>query len=138
LTTDINILQLSKEEDDAFKSIWEFVWRRLYFFLKLKWTWEGLVFEGTQCNFPRAGSASLPIHSVCDISTKSESQSYFTTGGLTPVSSSWRQAPWDPWPVFFQLNTCGYSPYVTSSLTRGWFCHLHLLLVLASVVILRS
>jgi hypothetical protein len=25
LTTDINILQLSKEEDDAFKSIWEFV-----------------------------------------------------------------------------------------------------------------
>jgi hypothetical protein len=21
---------------------------------------------------------------------------------------------------FFELNTCGYSPYVTSSLTRGW------------------
>jgi hypothetical protein len=38
----------------------------------------------------------------------------------------------------FQLNTCGYSPYVTSSLTRGWVCRLQLLLVLVSAVILRS
>jgi hypothetical protein len=38
----------------------------------------------------------------------------------------------------FQLNTCGYRPYVTSSLTRGWVCHLQLLLVLANAVILRS
>jgi hypothetical protein len=38
----------------------------------------------------------------------------------------------------FQLNTCGYSPYVTSSLTRGWVCRLQELLVLASTVILRS
>jgi hypothetical protein len=38
----------------------------------------------------------------------------------------------------FQLNTCGHSPYVTSSLTRGRVCHLQLLLVLASAVILRS
>jgi hypothetical protein len=37
------------------------------------------------------------------------------------------------------MNTCGYySPYVTSSLTRGGVCRLQLLLVLASVVILRS
>jgi hypothetical protein len=28
----------------------------------------------------------------------------------------------------FQLNTCGYSPYVTSCLTRGWVCRLQLLL----------
>jgi hypothetical protein len=34
----------------------------------------------------------------------------------------------------FQLNTCGYSPYVTSSLTTGWICRLELLLVLASRV----
>jgi hypothetical protein len=40
--------------------------------------------------------------------------------------------------MFFQLNTCGYSPYVTSSLPRGWVCRLHLLMVLASSVILRS
>jgi hypothetical protein len=33
--------------------------------------------------------------------------------------------PWDPRPVFFfQLNTYGYSPYVTSSLTGGWVCNL--------------
>jgi hypothetical protein len=38
----------------------------------------------------------------------------------------------------FQLNTCDYSPYVTSSLTRGWVCRLQLLLVLASADILRS
>jgi hypothetical protein len=38
----------------------------------------------------------------------------------------------------FQLNTCVYNPYVTSSLTRGWVCRLQVLLVLASAVILRS
>jgi hypothetical protein len=35
------------------------------------------------------------------------------------------QAPWDSPPDFFfflQLNTCGRSPYVTSTLTRGWVC----------------
>jgi hypothetical protein len=37
-----------------------------------------------------------------------------------------------------QLNTCGYSPYVTSFLARGWVCRLHLLLALAIAVILRS
>jgi hypothetical protein len=39
---------------------------------------------------------------------------------------------------FFQLNICGHSPYVTSSLTRGWVCSLQLLLALSSAVILRS
>jgi hypothetical protein len=38
----------------------------------------------------------------------------------------------------FQLNTCGYSPYVTSFLTTEWVWRLQLLLVLASAVILRS
>jgi hypothetical protein len=38
----------------------------------------------------------------------------------------------------FQLNICGYSPYITTSLRRGWVCRLQLLLVLASAVILRS
>jgi hypothetical protein len=38
----------------------------------------------------------------------------------------------------FELNTCCNSPYVTSSLTRGWVCRFQLLLVLASAVILRS
>jgi hypothetical protein len=36
------------------------------------------------------------------------------------------------------LNTCGHSPYITSSLTRGWVFHLQLLLALASAFILGS
>jgi hypothetical protein len=41
------------------------------------------------------------------------SQSYFTTGGLPPISSFWRQTPWDSQPAMvFQLNTCCPSPYV--------------------------
>jgi hypothetical protein len=35
-------------------------------------------------------------------------------------------------------NFGGYSPYVTSSVTRGWISRLQMLLVLASTVILRS
>jgi hypothetical protein len=65
----------------------------------------------------------------------SQSQSYFTTGGLPPISSSRRRAPWDsrPEPFFLsQLNTCGLSTYITSSVMRGGVCHLQLLLVLAS------
>jgi hypothetical protein len=42
--------------------------------------------------------------------------------------------PWDSRPeTFFQLNTCSYSPYVTSSLTRGWVCLLWVCLALSSV-----
>jgi hypothetical protein len=40
--------------------------------------------------------------------------------------------------LFFQHNTYGHSPYVTSSLMRGCVCPLQLLLVLASAIILRS
>jgi hypothetical protein len=38
----------------------------------------------------------------------------------------------------FKLNTCEYSPYVTSFLMRGWAWCLKLLLGLASTVILMS
>jgi hypothetical protein len=38
----------------------------------------------------------------------------------------------------FKPNTCVYSPYVTSTLTRERVCRLHLLLVLGSAVILGS
>jgi hypothetical protein len=37
----------------------------------------------------------------------------------------------------FQLNTCGYSPYVTSFLTIGYVCRLQLLLGHVSAVMLR-
>jgi hypothetical protein len=39
-----------------------------------------------------------------------QSHSYFTTGNLPPISSSWRQAPWDSRPeILFQLNPSGQS-----------------------------
>jgi hypothetical protein len=40
--------------------------------------------------------------------------------------------------IFFclQMHTCSRSPYVTSSLTRGWVCRLELLLAPASAIIL--
>jgi hypothetical protein len=56
-------------------------------------------------------------------------------------SVAWWQAPWDSRPAIlrsFQPNLCGYSPYVTFSLTREWVSHFQLLLALASAVILRS
>jgi hypothetical protein len=67
------------------------------------------------------------------------SQSYFTTGGLWPISWSWRHIPWNSRAaIFFQLHTYGYCPCVTSSLMSGWVCRLRSLLALASAVILRS
>jgi hypothetical protein len=50
-----------------------------------------------------------------------QNQSYFTTGGLLPISSSWGQAPWDSRSeFFFQPSPCGDSPYEIYSLTRRW------------------
>jgi hypothetical protein len=69
---------------------------------------------------------------------QSQYQSYFTTDSLPPVSSSWRQAPWDSRPAFFPTNTCFHSPYVTTSLMIGRFCSLQLLQTLSRVVIHRS
>jgi hypothetical protein len=40
--------------------------------------------------------------------------------------------------LFSQMNTCVHRPYITSSLRRGWVCHLQLLLALASAFILGS
>jgi hypothetical protein len=43
--------------------------------------------------------------------SQSQSQSYFTTGGLQPMISSWRQVSWGSRPeYFFQLNPCRHSP----------------------------
>jgi hypothetical protein len=36
--------------------------------------------------------------------SQNQSHSYFTTNGLPPISSSWRQAPWDPGPEFLFSN----------------------------------
>jgi hypothetical protein len=82
------------------------------------------------------------LHSTvlnCTALTNCQSQSYFVAGSLLPISLSCFQVPWVPRPVFyFEFNTCCHSPYVTSSLMRGWVCCLQLLLAPASAVILRS
>jgi hypothetical protein len=66
--------------------------------------------------------------------SQNQSRSYFTTGGLPSISLSWRQAPWDRDQRFFHLNSCGNSPYVTSSLARRWGCLLWICLALSSSV----
>jgi hypothetical protein len=97
-------------------------WQRIYNSLTVTstHTWNLL---GTVYLFSVNFFCHLP-NSTQFSSSQSQNQSYFTTGGLLPVSSSWRQAPWDSRHsnCTFQLNTCGYSPYVISSLTRGWVC----------------
>jgi hypothetical protein len=66
-------------------------------------------------------------------------QRLFTTGGLPPISTSWYRVHWDSGPeFFFSIEQLRHSPYITSSLTRGWVCHLRLLLALASAFILGS
>jgi hypothetical protein len=67
--------------------------------------------------------------------SQSQSQSYFKTGGLPSITSSWRLTTSN---FIFQLNTCCYSSYVTSSLRIGCVSRLQLLLVLANTVILMS
>jgi hypothetical protein len=79
---------------------------------------------------------TIDAHSSNSRLKVSRNQSHI--GGLPPISSSWRQVPWDPRPDLFQLNICCYSPCVISSLTRGCVCGLQLLLVLVSAVILGS
>jgi hypothetical protein len=90
--------------------------------------------EGTPSN--EASLSPLPSAEITSVCSFNQSLCNSTTGDLPPITSSWRQAPRDSRPV--QLNTGGYSPYVTSTLTRGWVCRLQFLLVLASAFILRS
>jgi hypothetical protein len=79
---------------------------------------------------------SFPLFFQQSVSAaSSQNQNYFTTGSLSPICSSWWQAPWDSRPVIFSNITASY---VTSSLIRGCVCRLQLLLVLASIVNLRS
>jgi hypothetical protein len=57
----------------------------------------------------------------------------FTANGFVLATSPLRLTTSS---IIFKVNTCGYSSYVTSSLTRGWVCRLQLLLALASTAIL--
>jgi hypothetical protein len=69
----------------------------------------------------------------CD---SSQSQSYFTTGGLPSISSSWHQVPWDSLPEISEpLRSL---PLCNILSDGGWVCRLQLLLALASAAILGS
>jgi hypothetical protein len=46
-------------------------------------------------------------------------KSNFTAGGLPPISLGVKLLETQDEYCFFQLNTCSYSPYVTSSVTRA-------------------
>jgi hypothetical protein len=67
------------------------------------------------CSGPLLSGVFLALISLFwTVVSQSQSQSCFTTGGIPPISSSWRRVPWDSRPeFFFQLNTCGHSPYIT-------------------------
>jgi hypothetical protein len=52
----------------------------------------------------RPSHTNLLLFSLPSQDFSSQSQSYFTTGGLPPISSSWRQAPWDSRPEIFFYN----------------------------------
>jgi hypothetical protein len=56
--------------------------------------------------FHNLGSVSERIKFGSDLTSQkctSESESYFTTGGLQQISSSWRQAPWDSIEIHDQI-----------------------------------
>jgi hypothetical protein len=64
------------------------------------------------------GATSAPfdlLYSYFDI--QSQSQNYFTTGGLPPISSSWRQTLWDSRPAVFYIPRHWVS-YSSRSTTR--------------------
>jgi hypothetical protein len=75
-----------------------------------------------------------------DLLVESQNQSYFTTGSLSPISSSWQQAPWESRPVILFSNWTLAIPVPIKhpTLTRWQICRLQFLLVLASAVILTS
>jgi hypothetical protein len=58
--------------------------------------------------------------------SSSQSQSHFTTGGLPPISPSFRQAPrvsrLEHFFFFFATEPLRAIPYVTSFLMTGWLC----------------
>jgi hypothetical protein len=81
---------------------------------------------------PRSALSQLQSQSQ----NQSQSQSHFTTGGLLPIISSWRQ-PLETHDqrFFFRINPCGHTPYVTSPLTRRWVCLLWIRLAFGQVYV---
>jgi hypothetical protein len=83
-------------------------------------------------------TADCSIRLLCFCYSCRQRQSYFTTGGLPLISSSWSRAPWESRPEFFSLNWTPAVIHITSSCQRGWVYPLQLLLALASAFIFGS
>jgi hypothetical protein len=110
-------------------------WQRSYNSISVtKSSIHTLSLDRMTCNSTSASTELLcavvfPFSCLNSDPIQSQRQSYFTTGSILPISSSWRQATWDPRPVILFFNwTLAVSPYVTFSLTRGRVCRLQLLL----------
>jgi hypothetical protein len=86
---------------------------------RLHWPLLGSGFNGRRSpssGFPNCSWSQLPASNVnssqqlnnssslTDWLLFSQSQSYFTTGGLLPIGSAWRKTLWDPWPLILFSN----------------------------------
>jgi hypothetical protein len=92
-----------------------------------------------------SGGIPLHLHMGSEKNMLSHTVSYIITGRTEEVTQRISQFVLATSPLIlttsnfiFQWNPCGYSPYITSCLTRRWVCRLQLLLVLGSAVILKS
>jgi hypothetical protein len=102
----------------------------------------GVYLQLSNCTHPLVTQDCLlviTIYSLALTGQLSESELlldwWFTTNQFVLVTSPLRLTTSN---FIFQLNICSYGPYVTSSPTGEWICHLQLLLVLASAVIHSS
>jgi hypothetical protein len=79
--------------------------------------------EGQQPNvtFLHARKAWLRLKSIQESESELRYERRFTDNQFVLVTSPLRLTTSN---FIFQLNTCGYSPYVTSSLTKIWVCFL--------------
>jgi hypothetical protein len=82
---------------------------------------------------PTTRRVTVEVFDPASSQSKTRNQSYFTTGGLRPINSSWRHDSRLTTRIF--LNLCGNSPHVTSSLTRRWACFLIICLAFRQVYI---
>jgi hypothetical protein len=53
---------------------------------------------------PATRKATVEVFELASRRGSTNSESEFTTGGLSPVSSSWRQAPWESRPAIFSTE----------------------------------
>jgi hypothetical protein len=80
-------------------------WGGRFWFFRVYWfrsEWICNMFRLVTRTVSYSNWTTWPLCTVPTSQSQSQSQSYFTTGGLPPISSSWRQAPWDSRPDFFR------------------------------------